>query len=211
MNKLSIRDLELAGKRVFVRVDFNVPLENGQRGGRHAHPRNAADAEAGARTRGAAGAGFSSGPAEGQARPEVQLAAGGGETGGTAGRAGGVCGGLRGRGGGSEEPRAGATAAVLLLENVRYPSRGGGQRRGIFAAAGGAVRRLIRVRRVWLRASRARFGSGDHAIRAAIGGGPADGARAELIWGRRFRLRSGRSWPCWAAPKFPTRSKWSKT
>ena len=27
--KLSIRDLDLAGKRVFVRVDFNVPLENG--------------------------------------------------------------------------------------------------------------------------------------------------------------------------------------
>ena len=30
MNKLSIRDLDLAGKRVFVRVDFNVPLENGR-------------------------------------------------------------------------------------------------------------------------------------------------------------------------------------
>ena len=29
MNKLSIRDLDLRGKRVFVRVDFNVPLENG--------------------------------------------------------------------------------------------------------------------------------------------------------------------------------------
>ena len=29
MNKLSIRDLDLPGKRVFVRVDFNVPLENG--------------------------------------------------------------------------------------------------------------------------------------------------------------------------------------
>jgi len=27
MNKLSIRDLELGGKRVFMRVDFNVPLE----------------------------------------------------------------------------------------------------------------------------------------------------------------------------------------
>jgi phosphoglycerate kinase len=27
--KLSIRDIELKGKRVFVRVDFNVPLENG--------------------------------------------------------------------------------------------------------------------------------------------------------------------------------------
>lgn len=30
MTKLSIRDLQLAGKRVFVRVDFNVPLENGK-------------------------------------------------------------------------------------------------------------------------------------------------------------------------------------
>ena len=29
MKKLSIRDLDLRGKRVFVRVDFNVPLENG--------------------------------------------------------------------------------------------------------------------------------------------------------------------------------------
>ncbi len=32
MEKLSIRDLELAGKRVFVRVDFNVPLEHGRVG-----------------------------------------------------------------------------------------------------------------------------------------------------------------------------------
>jgi phosphoglycerate kinase len=30
MNKLSIRDLELTGKRVFVRVDFNVPIGNGR-------------------------------------------------------------------------------------------------------------------------------------------------------------------------------------
>ena len=27
--KLSIRDLDLSGRRVFIRVDFNVPLENG--------------------------------------------------------------------------------------------------------------------------------------------------------------------------------------
>ncbi|MFY9527557.1 MAG: phosphoglycerate kinase [Candidatus Acidiferrales bacterium] len=30
MNKLSIRDLDLAGKRVFIRVDFNVPLAEGK-------------------------------------------------------------------------------------------------------------------------------------------------------------------------------------
>jgi phosphoglycerate kinase len=30
MSKLSIRDLDLTGKRVFIRVDFNVPLENGK-------------------------------------------------------------------------------------------------------------------------------------------------------------------------------------
>ncbi|MFZ0819975.1 MAG: phosphoglycerate kinase, partial [Candidatus Acidiferrales bacterium] len=28
MSKLSIRDLDLAGKRVFIRVDFNVPLSD---------------------------------------------------------------------------------------------------------------------------------------------------------------------------------------
>lgn len=30
MNKLSIRDLDLAGKRVFIRVDFNVPIKEGR-------------------------------------------------------------------------------------------------------------------------------------------------------------------------------------
>jgi phosphoglycerate kinase len=30
MNKLTIRDLDAAGKRVFLRVDFNVPLEDGK-------------------------------------------------------------------------------------------------------------------------------------------------------------------------------------
>jgi phosphoglycerate kinase len=29
MTKYSIRDLDLGGRRVFVRVDFNVPLESG--------------------------------------------------------------------------------------------------------------------------------------------------------------------------------------
>jgi phosphoglycerate kinase len=30
MNKLSIRDIDLAGKRVFIRVDFNVPIKDGR-------------------------------------------------------------------------------------------------------------------------------------------------------------------------------------
>jgi phosphoglycerate kinase len=34
MSTLSIRDLDLAGKRVFIRVDFNVPLNQGAAGGR---------------------------------------------------------------------------------------------------------------------------------------------------------------------------------
>ena len=29
MNKKSIRDIDVAGKKVFCRVDFNVPMENG--------------------------------------------------------------------------------------------------------------------------------------------------------------------------------------
>ncbi|MFL6285223.1 MAG: phosphoglycerate kinase, partial [Pyrinomonadaceae bacterium] len=32
MQKLSIKDLDLKGKRVFVRVDFNVPLKGGKVG-----------------------------------------------------------------------------------------------------------------------------------------------------------------------------------
>ena len=43
MDKLTVRDLDAAGKRVFVRVDFNVPLAGRQGHRRHAHPRRAAD------------------------------------------------------------------------------------------------------------------------------------------------------------------------
>src|SRR5262250_1590548 len=30
MDKLSIKDLDLSGKRVFIRVDFNVPIKDGK-------------------------------------------------------------------------------------------------------------------------------------------------------------------------------------
>ena len=32
MSLLSIRDLDLKGKRVFIRVDFNVPLQKNEKG-----------------------------------------------------------------------------------------------------------------------------------------------------------------------------------
>ena len=106
MNKLSIRDLELAGKRVFVRVDFNVPLEKGDVTDDTRITRNAAHAKTGARTRSATGAGIASGTAQGQAGPEVQLAPVAGKLAELLERPVEFASDCVGRGG-SEEPRAG--------------------------------------------------------------------------------------------------------
>ncbi len=56
---------ELDGKRVLVRVDFNVPLEQRRGGRRHPHPRCAAHDRGAARPRGAADPGLASGAAQG--------------------------------------------------------------------------------------------------------------------------------------------------
>ena len=42
VRKKTVRDVEVAGKRVLVRVDFNVPLDGRPGGRRHPHPGRAA-------------------------------------------------------------------------------------------------------------------------------------------------------------------------
>ena len=51
MDKLTVRDLDASGKRVFVRVDFNVPLAGRQGHRRLADPRRAARRSATSRRR----------------------------------------------------------------------------------------------------------------------------------------------------------------
>ena len=76
MAKLSIRDLDLTGKRVFIRVDFNVPMKDGVIGDdtriRASLPTIQYALEQGATV----DPGQPSRPAEGQAEPGVQPAAG---------------------------------------------------------------------------------------------------------------------------------------
>ncbi len=186
MNKLSIRDLQLSGKRVFVRVDFNVPLENGKVADdtriRETLPTLKLARERGARLVLASHLGRPKGKPDAKysLRPVASKLA---ELLGAPVEFAADCVGAEAE----AKSRALGNGVGAAAGECALPSRGGSQRRGIFAAVSGAVRRLIRMRRIRLRTSGACVGGGDHAIREASGGGPADGARAELIWGRRFR------------------------
>ncbi len=211
MSKLSIRDLDLAGKRVFVRVDFNVPLDGERVTDDTRISRNAAHAEIGARTRGPAGAGFAPGPAQRQTRSEIQLAARRGETGGTHRTRRSILPPIawaRRR-----KPRAARSTngGILLLENVRYHAEE--------EANDAAFSRQLAALCDGLFVCDA-FGSAHRAhasvvgitqVRAPSRGGPADGARTGLSRQGADESRSGRLSRCSAARKFPTRSKWWRT
>ena len=210
MNKLSIRDLELGGKRVFIRVDFNVPLDGG-RVTDDTRIRETLPTLAFARARGARLVLASHlGRPKGKPDPKYSLrpvAAKLAELLGAPVEFAADCVGADAE----ARSRALANGGVLLLENVRYHAEEEANDESFSASTGGAVRRPVCVRCVRLGAPRARIGRGNHALREAGRGRTADGARAGVSGQGAVRIPSGHSWPCWAAQKFPTRSKWSRT
>ena len=116
----TLRDLgDLAGRRVLVRVDFNVPLDGRSGRRRHADPRGAADDRGAAPARRQDRARLAPRAAQGSRAVAVDGAGGG-----AAGRA--ACRSRDGRAGGGRRRRARARSTslrdgeLLLLENVRY-------------------------------------------------------------------------------------------
>ena len=77
MNKLSIRDLDLTGKRVFIRVDFNVPLDGGKVTDDTRIRETLPTLQLAMNRGGAPRSGLASRPAQGQGGSEVQPCAGG--------------------------------------------------------------------------------------------------------------------------------------
>ena len=139
--KLSIEQVDLAGRRVFLRADFNAPLDGGRRHRRHAADRRRCPPSA---TRSSAGASVvlasHLGRPKGKPDPKYSLAPVADAAGRAAGPAGAARARLRGRRGGEPGARAGARRAPPAGEPA-LPSRGGGQRRRLRARAGRARRR----------------------------------------------------------------------
>ena len=197
----TIDDLDVAGKRVLVRVDFNVPMKDGKVTEHDPHRPHRAVA-AGARRQGRQGDHPQPPrPAEGQEEPGVHPEAGGRGAGRGAGQAGGVRARLHRAGskGGGRQAAAGRVRHAGERPLLRRRRK---ERSGVRQEAGGAGRRSG-VRRLFLLAPRPRLGRGageaDPFVRrpADAGGdrGAVGGAGSAEAAGRRRWSAAPRSRP----------------
>ena len=215
MNKKTIRDVDVKGKRVFVRVDFNVPLEARTRitddtriqGAmptiRYLLDHGAALVLASHLGRPKSGpeAKFSLAPTAKRLQEllphnQVIMAADciGPEV--------------------DAQKQALQPGQVLVLENVRFYK---GEQKGDmdFAKALASYHRRLRGRRLWHRPppghERGRRAARSCGPRASRWWPASCWRKRSSSWARRSRTRCGPSWPSWAAPRSRTRSTSSRT
>ena len=192
----TIRDLNLKGKRVFIRVDFNVPLKKGVIGDdtriRESLPTIEYALKAGARCVILAS---HLGRPKGQPNPEMSLRPVAARVGELLGREVGFaedCIGPPAERAIASQPAGG----IVVLENLRFHAAGGEERRRLREGACRAGGR-VRQRRVWRRAPRARLGRSDRRAGPRGGRRAAHGEGAALSRcdaGRSRTAVRGRAW-----------------
>ena len=184
--KLSIRDLDLKGQRVFIRVDFNVPLKNGVIGDdtriRASLPTIQLRARAGRDRRPRQPSRPAQGQAESRDEPASRSPTGWRELLGRPVAFAADCIGDAAR-------RNAHTGGVVLLENLRFHPEEE-KNDPAFAKALASLADALRERRVRRGAPRARVGRGDHARLRAARGRAADGEGAPVS---RARARIARA------------------